>query len=307
METVLANLVRAYAESSQGGSLRDARRFLADEEYRALFLETVGDEDVVFYWRRVFPELVGKAASPVLTRLDRFLQPKPIRYLVGQRENKLRFREIMDTGKIFLCPVSHGAITADNALLLGSLITAKFQQASMSRHNVDESKRRPFYLYIDEFQNFVTRSMEQILSGARQYGLGLILAHQVMEQVAQQNEMVMKAARTNPFVRVCFRVDSDARVLADGFAHFGEQDLMNLGVGEAIVRMERADWDFNIRTSRPPAPPPEAVARKRGGDIRELSRAKYATPRAEVERQWREGTTSHWQDPKDDADFYRPK
>lgn len=82
------------------------------------------DEDVVFYWQRVFPQLVGKAATPVFTRLDRFLQPKPIRYILGQRENKVRFREIMDTGKIFLCPLSHGSITAQNANLLGSLIMA---------------------------------------------------------------------------------------------------------------------------------------------------------------------------------------
>ena len=308
MNSVLANGVLAFMESSKGGTLLDLRRFLVDREFRSNFLTTVGDAEVRFYWECEFPMLVGKSVGPVLTRLDAFLRPRLVRNMAGQTENKLNFRELMDGQRILLVKLSHGGIGESNAHLLGALVVSKLQQAAMSREDVHESQRVPFYLYIDEFQNFATPSMEVILSGARKYGLGLILAHQYLAQVRLQSRGLHEAVLSQPYTRVCFRVDdADARHLAPGFAHFAPPDFMNLSRGEAIARMDRAEWDFTLKTYPPSARLPEDVAAGRKQRIRDLSRAKYATPRSEVERQWRQSGSSGWTPPQSDDDFYAPR
>jgi hypothetical protein len=125
--------------------------------------------------------------------------------------------------------------------------------------------------------------MAAILSGARKYRLGLILAHQELQQLASRDADVASAVIANPYTRVCFRLgDFDAKRLADGFSYFEAKDLQNLQVGEAICRVERAEFDFNLKTH--PLPPIEpATAEKCRERIIALSRERYATPREVVE------------------------
>lgn len=283
MTSVLGNAVLAFLESEAGGTLADLRRFLVEAGERKRFLATVRDPEVVYYWQKEFPLLTGKPQAPLLTRLDTFLRPKLIRYMVAQKENKLDFGGIMNDGKIFLGKLAQGTIGEENAYLLGTLLVSKFHQITMSRQEMREAERRAFYLYIDEFHNFVTPSMAQILSGARKYRLGLTLAHQDLRQIRSRDTDVLGAVIANPYTRVCFRVgDEDARKLEEGFSHFDAKDLQNLGTGEAICRMERAEYDFNLKT--PPLPAvEETVARERRERIVGLCREKYGTPREIVE------------------------
>jgi len=292
MTSVLSNAVLALLESEQGGTLADLRRFLVEPDFRKSFLQTVRDDEVVYYWRKEFPLLSGKPQAPLLTRLDTFLRPKLLRYMVAQRENKLDFRRIMDEGKIFLAKLAQGAIGEENAYLLGTLLVSKLNQLALSRQEQKESERRNFYLYIDEFQNFITPSMASILSGARKYHLGLILAHQDLRQLTSEDTQVASSVISNPYTRVCFRLgDQDARKLAEGFSFFESKDLQNLGIGEAICRIERADYDFNLKTSSLPEVD-IADAEERRERLISLSRQQYATPLAEVEallnKQWRQ-------------------
>jgi len=170
----------------------------------------------------------------------------------------------------------------ENAYLLGTIIASKFHQAAMARQAKDISERENFYLYIDEFQNFVTESMTEILSGARKYGFGLILAHQELRQLFARDSELANSVISNPGTRICFRMgDFDAKKLTDGFSTFDARDLQNLSVGEAIARIERADYDFNLKTFVPPDISPE-LARKRREKLIALSRQKYALPREQV-------------------------
>ncbi len=282
MTSVLGNAVLAFLESDEGGTLAELRRFLVEPEFRRTFLASVRDEEVIYYWQKQFPLLTGKPQAPVLTRLDTFLRPKPIRHMVAQRENRLDFGAIMNQGKIFLAKLAQGLIGEENAYLLGSLLVSKFHLLAMSRQELAQAERRPFYLYIDEFQNFVTPSMASILAGARKYRLGLVLAHQDLRQVSKDPD-VLSAVLSNPYTRVCFRVgDADAKKLEDGLSFFDAKDLQNLGLGEAICRIERADYDFNLKTLPLPAVA-LAVARERREAIVRQSRERYAVPREEVE------------------------
>jgi hypothetical protein len=284
MGSVLQNAILAFLESERGGTLADLRRFLIEPAFRAEFLKSVRDPDIVYYWQKGFTQLTGnKSIGPVITRLETFLSPKPIRYMVSQTVNRLDFREILDTGKIFLAKLPQGQMGKENAFLLGSLLVSKFQQLAMGRQAQRVSLRKDFWLYIDEFQNFITPSMSEILTGARKYRLGLILAHQELRQLERDRE-VASAVLSNPYTRVVFRVgDADARSLESGFSHFEARDLQNLETGQAICRVEKADGDFNL-TVPIPNDLDSRQMEARSQAVIAASRAKYATPRAEVEK-----------------------
>ena len=202
--------------------------------------------------------------------------------MVAQEEG-LDCAGIMNEGKIFLAKLAHGLIGEENSYLLGALLVTKFHQLAMGRQELAAAGRRPFTLYIDEFHNFVTPSVASILASARKYRLSLVLAHQEIRQLWDQDPAVASAVLTNPCTRICFRVgDWDAKKLADGFASFTAADLQSLGVGEAICRVERAEHDFTITTKPAPAVA-AALADERRAEITNRSRARYARPRAEVE------------------------
>ena len=283
MNSVLANGISAMLESTKGGTLPILRRFLVDKAFRTEFLTSVQDPENVFYWEREFPLLSGKPQGPVLTRLDTFLRPKPIRYMVAQKQNKIDFAQIMQGKKIFLGKLSQGAIGTENSYLMGAFLVTKLNQIAFSRQALAEQQRNDFYLYVDEFHNFITPSMESILSGARKYHMGLILAHQELRQLESRDAEVAASVISNPYSRVCFRLgDMDAKRLQSGFSFFESQDLQSLGIGEVIARVERAEYDFNLAT---PALPEidEELAKEKARAIVRYSQKKYGSSKEEVE------------------------
>jgi Type IV secretion-system coupling protein DNA-binding domain len=283
MTSVLGNAILAFLESTTGGTLADLRRFLIERPYRDEFLQTVKDPEVVYYWEQQFPLLKSNSLGPLLTRLDTFLRPKTIRYMVAQKETKLDFASIMNDGKIFLAKLPQGIIGEENAFLLGTLLVSKLHQLTISRQEMEAALRRPFFLYLDEFQHFATPTMATILSGVRKYQLALVLAHHEIAQLQKSGELA-SAVLSQPYTRVCFRVGSeDARRLAEGFSFFEPKDFQNLGTGEAICRVERSDFDFNLRTIRPPELDEAAVERR--AYIRYLTRVQYGTPWQKVEEE----------------------
>src|ERR1035441_10639046 len=283
MDIVFRNAILAFLESTAGGTLSDLRRFLIEPDSRNQFLAAVRDPEVVYYWQKVFPHLSGsKSIGPVLTRLQTLLSQKSIRLMVSQPENRLDFAEIMDSGKIFLAKLPQGLMGTEDSYLFGTLLVSKFQQLAMSRQAQQMALRRDFWLYIDEFDNFITPSMAEILKGARKYRLGLTLAHHELHQL-QRNADVASAVMSHPATRIVFRVgDEDAKKLAEGFSFFAAQDLKNLEVGQAIARVERSDFDFNLSVPLPPKVDEEEAASRRQ-EVITASREKYGTPRAQVE------------------------
>jgi hypothetical protein len=213
------------------------------------------------------------------------MSQKPIRNMVSQSENKLDFAHIMDTGKIFLARLPEGS-GEENSFLLGTLLVSKFQQIAMSRQSQAMSARRDFWLYIDEFDDFITPTMAKILKGLRKYRFGLTLAHQELHQL-QSDPKVASAVATHPGTRIVFRVgDDDAKRLAESFSSFDAQSLKNQAKFHAIARVERSDCDFNL-TIRQPEKSDDAQCERRRQEVITASRKKYARPRVEVEAAWR--------------------
>lgn len=282
MNSVFANAILAFLESTEGGTLIDLRRFLIEKNFRESFLKTVKDSSIVYYWQKEFPLLKTSSIGPILTRLDSFLRPKLIRNMVAQKKG-LNMEAVLDEKKILLVKLSQGLIGAENSYLLGSFIVSKIQQTAMARQAKSKDERSDFFLYIDEFQNFITPSMSSILSGARKYHLSLTLAHQDMGQVVRQDTELASSILSNAGTRICFRVgDQDAKKFEDGFSFFEAKDLQNLNTGEAIVRIDRPEFDFNISIE------PLLELKQEGKEntsllVLQSSRENYATQREIVE------------------------
>lgn len=280
MNSVFANAILAFLENTKRGTLMDLRRFLVEKDFRDSYLKTVTDPGVAYYWQKEYPIVKGASIGPILTRLDTFLRPKVIRNMVAQ-EACMDFGDILNSQKVLLVKLPQGLIGEENSYLLGTAFLSKIYQAAMARQAMEKPERKDFFVYVDEFQNFVTPSLSQILAGARKYHLGLILAHQEMQQLMKDDAGLASSVMGNAGTRICFRLgDSDAKRFEDGFAHFSAGDLVNLGTGEAVARVERADHDFNLNV------PLHAQGGGQGGNRDEVaarSRKLYGRPKEEVE------------------------
>lgn len=282
MNSVFANAILAFLENPKGGTLVDVRRFLIEKGYRESYLKGVSDPHIRYYWQHEYPLLKSSSIGSILTRLDTFLRPKLIRNMVAQKKG-LDFEHILDSKKILLVKLSQGLMGAENSYLLGTFFVSKMYQAAMARQAKSKDNRSDFFLYIDEFQNFITPSMSYILSGARKYHLGLILAHQDMQQLTKYDSELASSVVVNAGTRICFRLgDTDAKRFGSGFAHFDIEDLENLKIGEAIGRIEQPTMDFSLSTiplSEVDAYTCEETVRS----IIEHSRSAYGTERHIVE------------------------
>lgn len=206
-------------------------RLLTDKAFRQQVIRYVHNPQVKEFWEMEYNKYNAvmryQAIAPILNKVGQFLASPLLRNIVGQTRNTFRFRKVMDEGKIFIANLSKGKIGEDNCSLLGSMLITRMQLAAMSRTDLPEEKRRGFYLYVDEFHNFLTLSFADILSEARKYGLSLILAHQFLSQL---DPMLQAAILGNTGTLVCFRIGYlDAKQLADELKPvFTCTDLTNL-------------------------------------------------------------------------------
>lgn len=277
MTSVLSNAINAFLSSEKGGTLIELRRFLLEASFRKEFLKTVNYRSIHYYWDHEFGLLKKGSLSPLLTRLDTFLRSKTIRNILSQQEG-LDFNTVINDKKILLVKLSQGLIGEENSYLLGTLILSKIYQLALARQLISKQERHPFYIYLDEFQNFITPSISAILSGARKYGIGLVLAHQELNQIKDTD--IWNSVLSNANIRICFRLgDFDAKKLESGFSSFDSNDLQNLNVGNAIVRVGKNTDDFSLKT----LPLKQVAENENQRIIIENSRQKYSKKISEIE------------------------
>lgn len=246
MNAVFGNAILAILENNKGGSLNDLRRFLIEKEFRNTYLQNVTDPSVLYYWQKEYPLLKTNSIGPILTRLDTFLRPKSIRNMVVQKTG-LDFESLLNDNKIVLLKLSQGLIGVENSFLLGSLMLSKIHQAVFRRQQ--QTNRNPIFIYLDEFQNFITPSIKEMLSGIRKYNVGLTLSHQDLQQLQREDGELLNSVLGNINTRIVFRVgEPDAKKLQDGFSGFDYTDLQNLGRGEAVIRIEQPQFDCSLDT-----------------------------------------------------------
>jgi hypothetical protein len=205
---------------------------LANDAYRTRVVERMEDPVLKNFWLNEFakmsPQMRSEAISPILNKVGQFLSSQTIRQIVGHPTSTIDLEDMMNQGKILLVNLSQGKLGEDNSALLGAMMITKMQLAAMNRVYIEEEKRRDFYLYVDEFQNFATSSFIKILSEARKYRLDLMLANQYIGQI---DEDVQKAIFGNTGSIISFGVGAqDAHVLTREFGEkYNEEELVSLG------------------------------------------------------------------------------
>ena len=168
-------------------TLLDVPRLFTDDAYREYKVAKVKNPTVRAFWEKTYNAMGEREKQEIIpyftSKFVSFNTNSLIRNIIGQTKSAFKFREAMDSQKIILINLSKGRIWELNAQLLWMIIVSQIYNAAMSRADIPEEERKDFYLYVDEFQNFVSWTFADILSEARKYRLALIMAHQYIAQL----------------------------------------------------------------------------------------------------------------------------
>lgn len=239
MEHILRNTFLALLDQPKA-DMHDILAMLSDKRFRATAIRNIENAQVREFWTKEFPgypaRFVADSIAPIQNKVGAFLADPRLRRFVCPEGRGLRLREIMDEGRVLLVNLSKGILGEDSASTLGGLLVTSIGLAALSRADIPEHKRRPFFLYLDEFQNVTTLAMAEMLSELRKYGVGLVMAHQYL---AQLDPAIRHAVLGNAGTIVCFRVGpEDAHALARQFEPvFAPIDLMNLPNRHIYLRL----------------------------------------------------------------------
>jgi hypothetical protein len=241
LEYILRNTLMTLVEVP-GTTLIDVVNILTNDRYRETIVARLPADSIVLknFWEKEYNEYPDKlkteAIAPILNKVGQFVGSPTIRRIIATPTSTVNLEDIMNSGKILLLNLSQGKLGEDNATLLGAMFITQFQQAAMNRVNILEEDRKDFFLYVDEFQNFATTSFIKILSEARKYRLGLVLANQY---TAQLPEEIQSAIFGNVGSVATFVVGADdaARLMKEFGGLYTQDDLVSLDKFQIITKV----------------------------------------------------------------------
>ena len=203
------------------------RRLLLDTNYRERCLKYIINKNVFRFWKVEYPKYSKTDILPVLNKVGSFLSIPILQKILVDNTQQISLRSIIDNRQILLVNLSKGNLGTDGAHLLGSLLLTSLASAGFSRIDMTESKRQPFYIYLDEFQNYTTGSIANMLSELRKFKIGFVLAHQYLHQL---NVDIKNAVLGNIGTMICFTLgQADAKYMAQEFYPiFSSSDFINL-------------------------------------------------------------------------------
>jgi hypothetical protein len=273
-------------DPESGCTLLEITRVLANKEFRDMKLAKCKNPIIKQFWvsaeQTTGDQSLANFVPYISSKFDNFISNDIMRPVVLQEKSVFNFREIMDNKKILLVNLSKGRLGDINANLIGLVLVGKIQMAALSRVDMYGQKMEDFFLYIDEFQNITTDSIESILSEARKYRLSLNVAHQYISQL---EDKIKNAVFGNVGSLAVFRVGAeDAEFLESKFKPvFTAKDIMKIDNHNAYVSMlikGQPTKPFNIATFAPPKGNMDIVH-----NLKELSYLKYGRDREEVEEE----------------------
>ncbi|MDA9475275.1 hypothetical protein XI03_12390 [Bradyrhizobium sp. CCBAU 65884] len=230
MEHILRNVLMALLEQPHA-TMHDMLRILSDRKFRAEIARHLKNETVRTFFIKEFERFSfgyrADSTAPIQNKVGAFLSDPILNRLLTAPEHDLHVRQIMDERKVLLVNLAKGQIGEDSSSLLGGLLVTTLGLAAFSRADLPEYERRPFFVYVDEFQNFTTLAMANMFSELRKYRVGFTVAHQYLHQLEPE---VRHAVLGNAGTIISFRVGSeDAPYLAREFqGRFDEIDLLQL-------------------------------------------------------------------------------
>ncbi|MBU0767262.1 type IV secretion system DNA-binding domain-containing protein [Patescibacteria group bacterium] len=286
-------------DEEEGGAITDLVKLFTDDDWQKYKVSKVKNPIVRSFWEKQMAQTGQREKQEMIpyfaAKFGQFYTNTLIRNIVGQTKSSFDISEVMNNGKILLVNLSKGLIGDINSQLLGMIFVNKIQVAAMRRQQQSSEERRDFFLYIDEFQNFVTDSIESILSEARKYRLGLVLAHQYIDQLEKDDRLSGKTSLKgaifgNVGTMMFYKIGpQDAEVGAKEMAPvFSEQDLVNMDAFKGAMKLSidgKPSRPFSIEVPRPwldttyPKDPQAAEA------FKQLSRLTYGRQKEFVDRE----------------------
>lgn len=277
----------------EGGALTDIVRLFTDDDFSKLKVEHVTNPIVRSFWEHQMAKTGAREKQEMIpyfaAKFGQFVTNTLMRNIIGQAKSAFDFMKVMQEGKILFMNLSKGEVGEINSKLLGLIIVSKIQMAALRRQKIPKSERRDFYLYIDEFQNYITDSIESILSEARKYRLSLNMAHQYINQLVgpNNNTKVKDAVFGNVGTMMCYKIGAqDAEYMAKEMSPvFSEQDLINLDKYKSVMKLS-----IDTQPSRPFSITPVNPYLEKGDldaaeAFKQLSRLKYGRDREFVDHE----------------------
>ena len=289
------NACLTLMEDEEGATLIDIPRVFTDDAFLKYKVKKVRNPVVKSFWQNEYANTGDREKQEMIpyfsSKFGPFITNSIMRNTIGQVKSAFDFREVMDKGKILLVNLSKGTVGDLNTQLLGLVMVARIQMAAMSRADIQESERKDFYLYVDEFQNFATDSFCSILSEARKYKLSLIMAHQYISQLVvskygSQSTQLRDAVFGNVGTLGSFKVGADdAEYLAKEYAPLlSEQDIIGISNYKLYLKLNinnTTSQPFSVNTIWDESEKNEKTAEI----IREISRLKYARKKEFVDQE----------------------
>jgi hypothetical protein len=264
-------------------TLAEIPELLTNPSFRRFVTGQPGVPDAVrpfwYAYEQMSPEAQLNIIGPVMNKLRAFTTRSSLRLMLGQSRG-IDVADVLTKRRILLVPLSKGTLGTGTAQLVGALLVASLWQATLARARIPTERRRPAYIYLDEFQDVLRLPLDvaDILAQARGLGVGLTLAHQHLGQLPESvKTAVLGTART----QVVFQLDyDDAKVFERRFAPLTADDLMGLAPYEVALRLS-----VQGQTLRPVTgvtlPLPEPTTN--GQELATSSQERYGLPRADVE------------------------
>lgn len=285
-------------DDPEGGALTDIVRLFTDDDFQRYKVSKVKNPIVKSFWIHQMAKTGAREKQEMIpyfaAKFGAFVTNTMMRNIIGQTQSAFDFYKVMQEGKILLMNLAKGETGEINSKLLGMIIVSKMQMAALQRQRVPKSERRDFFLYIDEFQNYVTESIEVILSEARKYRLGLAIAHQYLAQL-EGNEAKKGGKKVSLKDAIFGNVGSimsykigaqDAEYMGKEMSPvFTEQDLINIDKFKACIKLSIDTQPSRPFSITPINPYTEAGDKSLGEALKQLSRLKYGRPKEYVSRE----------------------
>lgn len=284
MEHILRNTTLTALQTPKP-SLYTLQRLLTDKKYQKEVARTLKDPVLKQFWDKEFKMMgsmqMSAATAPLTHRLGHFITSKMSRHILLQEKSTVRIADIMNEGKILLVNLSKGDIGEDQSEFFGTILTALIWMAAYQRTKIPEKKRRDFFVYVDEFQNFATPQFGAITSEGRKFHVSLIVSHQNIAQMEDKD--LVKVIAGNAATIICLKAnpEDEAFILPYMKPEVEKGDIVNLASYHFYMKVATEDSEEAFSGQTVPLDVEESER------VRKIvvanSRKRYATPKARVE------------------------
>jgi len=266
-------------------TLYNLQRLLTEKQYQKDVTEKLSDPILKQFWSEEFALLgtmqMGGATSPLTHRLGHFIGTKMSRHILLQQKSTISISDIMNDGKILLVNLSKGDLGEDQSAFFGTIITSLIWMAAYQRAKRPEASRRDFFVYVDEFQNFATPRFSEIISEGRKFHVSLILSHQNVAQIEDQNILKVVSGNANTIICLSAGPDDEDFILPFMKPEVEKGDIVNLPPYHFFMKVHHTTSESAYSGQTVPLAVKGSQATE--DSVISRSRVAYGTPIATVE------------------------